>query len=57
MTLTEKIRLIYPNLTDEDFLGFGATIQLQNDGGDDYIKSWVNVNPQPTEQQLREVGT
>jgi hypothetical protein len=57
MTLIEKIRLIYPDLKDEDFLGFGATIQLQNDGVEDYIKSWVNVNPQPTEQQLREVGT
>jgi hypothetical protein len=57
MTLIEKIRIIYPSLKDEDFLGFNATIHLQNDGGDDYIKSWTNVNPQPTEQQLQEVGT
>lgn len=57
MTLIEKIRLIYPDLKDEDFLGFNATIHLQNDGGDDYIKSWTNVNPQPTEQQLQEIGT
>jgi hypothetical protein len=57
MTLIEKIRLIYPNLQDDDFLGFEATIHLQNDGGEDYIKSWSNANPQPTQQQLREVGT
>ena len=56
MTLIEKIILIYPNLKDKDFLGFNSTISLQNDGEEDYIKSWTNVNPQPTEKQLREIG-
>ncbi len=52
MTLYEKINLIYPQLTDNDFL---TTIRLQNDsdGKGDYIKSWTHPTlTRPTQAQL-----
>jgi hypothetical protein len=52
MTLYEKIKSIYSELTDEDFLD---TIILQNDsdGNGDYIKSWNHPTlTQPTQAQL-----
>jgi hypothetical protein len=52
MTLYDKIISLYPELTTADFSSFGATIQLQNDGQGDYIKSWSNHNPEPTAAQL-----
>ena len=54
MNLFNKIIYIYPSLQIEDFFGATATIQLQNDGDDkgDYIKSWTNINPKPTQSQL-----
>jgi hypothetical protein len=54
MNLVEKIVAIYPLLSDKDFLPNG-TIQIQNDGEGQYIKLWVNENPQPTEKQLQEI--
>ena len=54
MTLYEKIKSIYPQLTDTDFGLFG-TIKLQNDsdGNGDYIKSWNHPTlTQPTQAQL-----
>lgn len=51
MTLYEQIILIYPTLTENDF-GPNGTIHLQNDGSGDYIKSWTNSNPQPTQAAL-----
>jgi hypothetical protein len=53
-SLYEKIVQIYPSLTDEDFSPTRGTIFLQNDsdGKGDYIKSWNNVNPQPSQSQL-----
>jgi hypothetical protein len=55
MALYDQIKAIYPTLTDEDFL---TTIHLQNDsdGKGDYIKSWTNSNPQPTQAQLEATG-
>ena len=50
--LYEKIKSIYPQLTDNDFL---TTIRLQNDsdGKGDYIKSWNHPTlTRPTEAQL-----
>ena len=35
--LYDKIKTIYPNLEDKDFL---TVITLQNDGNGDYIKNW-----------------
>lgn len=52
MTLPEKIKLIYPELQDSDFMD---TIRLQNDsdGKGDYIASWNHPTlPRPTEEQL-----
>ena len=52
MTLSEKIKSIYPQLTFDDFLD---TIHLQNDsdGNGDYIKSWTHPTlTQPTQAQL-----
>jgi hypothetical protein len=54
--LIEQIFAIYPNLQNTDFVGINATIQLQNDGDGDYIKSWTNENPQPTAEQLASTG-
>ncbi len=55
MTLYEKIRALYPSLTQQDFL---TVIRLQNDsdGKGDYIKSWNHPTlTRPTQTQLDEV--
>jgi len=52
MTLYEKIKALYPELTDRDFLD---TIRLQNDsdGKGDYIAKWEHPTfAKPTEEQL-----
>ena len=52
MTLVEKIKTIYSELTSNDFID---TIILQNDsdGNGDYIKSWNHPTlTRPTEAQL-----
>jgi len=52
MTLSEKIKTIYPQLEDNDFL---TTIRLQNDsdGKGDYIAKWDHPTlPRPTDAQL-----
>jgi hypothetical protein len=50
--LHEKIKQLYPELTDNDFL---TTIRLQNDsdGKGDYIAKWDHPTlAKPTEEQL-----
>jgi hypothetical protein len=52
MTLPEKIKALYPELQDADFMD---TIRLQNDsdGRGDYIAAWNHPTlPRPTEEQL-----
>lgn len=52
MMLYEKIKTLYPELTDADFL---TVVKLQNDsdGKGDYIKEWNHPTlPRPTEEQL-----
>ena len=52
MNLYEKIKAIYPDLTDMDFV---TVIRLQNDsdGRGDYIAKWEHPTlPRPTEEQL-----
>lgn len=52
MTLYAKIKAIYPDLQDADFL---TVITLQNDSDDlgDYIAKWEHPTlPRPTEEQL-----
>jgi len=54
MNLYEKIKTIYPQLTDADF-GITGTIRLQNDsdGKGDYIAKWEHPTlAKPTEEQL-----
>jgi hypothetical protein len=52
MTLYEKIKALYPELTDHDFV---TVIKLQNDsdGKGDYIAKWEHPTlVRPTEEQL-----
>ena len=52
MTLYEKIKAIYPELADQDFV---TVIALQNDsdGRGDYIAKWEHPTlPRPTQEQL-----
>lgn len=52
MTLSEKIKALYPELTVSDF---ATTISLQNDLDErgDYIAKWEHPTlPRPTEEQL-----
>ena len=56
MTLYEKIKAIYPELTDRDFL---TVIALQNDsdGKGDYIAKWEHPTlDKPTDSQLNSQG-
>jgi hypothetical protein len=55
MTLPEKIITLYPELTINDFMGFTATIILQDDsdGKGPYIKEWNHPTlPKPTDEEL-----
>ena len=55
MTLVEKIKLFYSELTINDFYSNTGTIFVQNDsdGNGDYIKSWNHPTlTQPTQAQL-----
>lgn len=52
MTLYERIKALYPELTDRDFM---TVIRLQNDsdGKGDYIAAWDHPTlPRPTDEQL-----
>lgn len=52
MTIYEKIKAIYPELTNRDF---STVIVLQNDsdGRGDYIAKWEHPTlPRPTDAQL-----
>jgi hypothetical protein len=52
MTLYEKIKTLYPELTDNDFLTV-ITLQNDSDGKGDYIAKWEHPTlPRPTEEQL-----
>jgi len=55
MTLYEKIKAIYPELSVDDFVPYSGTIRLQNDsdGKGDYIAAWDHPTlARPTEEQL-----
>ena len=52
MTLPEKIKALYPELTDMDFMTV-ITLQNDSDGRGDYIAAWDHPTlPRPTEEQL-----
>ena len=53
--IIEKIKTIYPELTNADFSPVSGTILLQNDsdGKGDYIKEWNHPTlAKPTDEQL-----
>jgi hypothetical protein len=52
MTLYEKIKTIYSELTDSDFMTV-ITLQNDSDGKGDYIAKWEHPTlAQPTKEQL-----
>ena len=52
MTIYEKIKALYPELTDRDFITV-ITLQNDSDGKGDYIAKWEHPTyPMPTEEQL-----
>ena len=52
MTLYEKIMVLYPELTERDFMTI-ITLQNDSDGRGDYIATWNHPTlPRPTEEQL-----
>lgn len=56
MTLYEKIKALYPELQDADFMD---TIRLQNDsdGNGDYIAKWEHPTlARPNDEQLQGVA-
>jgi len=56
MSIIEKIKLIYPSITEADFIPYPtATIYLENalDGKGDYIAKWEHPTlPRPTDEEL-----
>ena len=52
MTLYDKIKALYPQLIERDFLTV-ITLQNDSDGKGDYIAKWEHPTlPRPTEEQL-----
>jgi len=52
MMLYEKIKTLYPELTDHDFMTV-ITLQNNSDGKGDYIAKWEHPTlARPTEEQL-----
>ena len=50
--LYEKIKTLYPELTDNDFMTV-ITLQNDSDGKGDYIAKWEHPTlPRPTKEQL-----
>jgi hypothetical protein len=52
MMLYNKIKTLYPELTDNDFISV-ITLQNDSDGKGDYIAKWEHPTlARPTEEQL-----
>jgi len=52
MTLYDKIKQLYPSLTDKDFTTV-ITLQNDSDGKGDYIAKWEHPTlPRPTDEEL-----
>jgi hypothetical protein len=49
--LYDKIKQIYPELEDKDFITV-ITLQNDSDGKGDYIAKWEHTLPRPTDEQL-----
>ena len=56
MTLYDKIKTLYPQLTDNDFVTV-ITLQNDSDGKGDYIAKWEHPTlARPTDAQLAEIN-
>ena len=56
MTLVEKIKTIYPELTAADFAFGYITLQNDLDAKGDYISKWEHPTlAQPTKEQLEAI--
>lgn len=56
MTLYNKIKTLYPELTERDF-NTVITLQNDSDGKGDYIAFWNHPTyPKPTDAQLAEIN-
>lgn len=56
MNLYEKIKTIYPSLTQQDFMSV-ISLQDDSDGKGEYIKIWNHITYlKPTEEQLNSIG-
>lgn len=54
--LYDKIKVIYPDLTDQDFMTV-ITIQNDSDGKGDYIAKWEHPTlARPTDEQLASIN-
>ena len=54
MTLYDKIKTLYPQLTERDFVTV-ITLQNDSDGKGDYIAKWEHPTlARPTDTQLEE---
>ena len=51
MSLYDKIKQMYPELTNNDFMTV-ITLQNDSDGRGDYIAKWEHTLPRPTDEQL-----
>ena len=50
--LYDKIKQLYPSLTDKDFMTV-ITLQNDSDGRGDYIAKWEHPTlPRPTDEEL-----
>ena len=56
MTLPEKIKALYPEVTERDFTTV-ITLQNDSDGNGDYIAKWEHPTlSRPTDEQLAEIN-
>jgi hypothetical protein len=54
MTLSEKIRVIYPELQNQPLVLNGIVLQNDSDGKGDYIAEWSHPTfARPTDEQLK----
>ena len=57
MTLVEKIKTIYSELQDDDFV-INIVVQNDSDGQGDYIAKWEHPTlAQPTQEQLDAISS
>jgi hypothetical protein len=47
LSLFEKIKIVYPELTDNEFLDGSIKLQNDSDGVGDYIAKWEYEQPIP----------